>query len=69
MNLKKLQDGSVKKQERAGEMMVRVFIIPYKTFKERTRLVREYLDMGYHVELSEGYIMCISTKKVAEEFA
>ena len=46
--------------------MLSVLAIPYRTFKEQIRLVREYEDAGYSVSVEDGYILCIGKTKPME---
>lgn len=39
--------------------MVQVLMIPYRSFKERVRLVKELVNEGYYVEVEDGYLYCI----------
>lgn len=39
--------------------MIQVLMVPYRSFKERMRLVGELLKDGYHVEVEENYLFCI----------
>ncbi len=39
--------------------MIQVLMVPYRSFKERMRLVGELLKEGYHVEVEENYLFCI----------
>lgn len=39
--------------------MVQVLMIPYRSFKERVRLVKALVSEGYYVEVEDGYLYCI----------
>ena len=39
--------------------MIQVLMVPYRSFKERMRLVGELLKEGYHVEVEDNYLFCI----------
>lgn len=39
--------------------MIQVLMVPYRSFKERMKLVGELLKEGYHVEVEENYLYCI----------
>lgn len=39
--------------------MIQVLMVPYRSFKERMKLVGELLKEGYHVEVEENYLFCI----------
>lgn len=39
--------------------MIQVLMVPYRSFKERVRLVGELLQEGYLVEVEENYLFCI----------
>lgn len=39
--------------------MIQVMMVPYRSFKDRVRLVSELLQEGYHVEVEDGYLFCI----------
>lgn len=39
--------------------MVQVLMIPYRSFKERCRLVKALISKGYYVEVEDGYLYCI----------
>lgn len=39
--------------------MVQVLMIPYRSFKERCRLVKALVNEGYYVEVEDGYLYCI----------
>ena len=42
--------------------MQRCFLIPYKTFRDRIRIVNYYERRGYYIEVWEGYIYCYRGK-------
>ena len=47
--------------------MLRILVVPFTSFKERIRLVREYLDLGFRVEVEDDYLLCIGKTKPMEE--
>lgn len=42
--------------------MQRCLLIPYKTFRDRIRIVNYYERRGYYIEVWEGYIYCYRGK-------
>lgn len=44
-----------------------VELIPYRTFKEKIRIVREQELMNKHVEVWDGYVYAVSKSKDREE--
>lgn len=42
--------------------MQRCLLIPYKTFRDRNRIVNYYERRGYYIEVWEGYIYCYRGK-------
>lgn len=42
--------------------MQRCFLIPYKTFRDRIRIVNYYERRGYYIEVWDGYIYCYRGK-------
>ena len=39
--------------------MIQVLMMPYRSFKERVRLVKALVSEGYYVEVEDGYLYCI----------
>lgn len=39
--------------------MIQVLMVPYRSFKERVKLVLKLVNEGYYVEVEEGYLYCI----------
>lgn len=39
--------------------MIQVLMVPFRSFKERCRLVLKLVNEGYYVEVEEGYLYCI----------
>lgn len=42
--------------------MQRCLLIPYKTFRDKIRIVNYYERRGYYIEVWEGYIYCYRGK-------
>lgn len=42
--------------------MQRCLLIPYKTFRDKIRIVNYYEKRGYYIEVWEGYIYCYRGK-------
>lgn len=39
--------------------MIQVLMVPYRSFKERVKLVKVLVYEGYYVEVEDGYLYCI----------
>lgn len=39
--------------------MIQVLMVPYRSFKEQVKLVKELVNEGYYVEVEDGYLYCI----------
>lgn len=47
--------------------MIKIIIIPYRTFKERIKLVSKYLGQGFKVEVEEDYLVCTGKSRGWED--
>lgn len=39
--------------------MIQVLMVPYRSFKERCKLVLKLVNEGYYVEVEDNYLYCI----------
>ena len=39
--------------------MIQELMVPFRSFKERCKLVLNLVNEGYYVEVEEGYLYCI----------